>query len=72
MTKEEKKKLLVELEENGMYHTALQLIDSDADRRQAKAFVDDIYINLIDSLSSIVGSRQEIKPEDEGSVIPNE
>jgi len=72
MTKEEKKKLLVELEENGMYHTALQLVNSEAERRQIKAFVDDVYVNLVDSLSNIIGSQQEIKSEDSGSIIPNE
>jgi hypothetical protein len=72
MTKEEKKKFLVELEKNGLYHTAMQSISNDSERRQIKAFVDDVYINLIDSLTNIVITDQEIKSEDDGDIIPNE
>lgn len=72
MTKEEKKKFLAELEKNGLYHTAIQSISNDSERRQIKAFVDDVYINLIDSLTNITTMDQEIKSEDDGDIIPNE
>lgn len=72
MTKEEKKKLLAELENNGMYHVAVQSIANEAERRQVKAFIADVYINLVDSLSNILSSEQEIMSEEESKIIPNE
>ena len=50
----------------------MQSISNDSERRQIKAFVDDVYINLIDSLTNIVITDQEIKSEDDGDIIPNE
>ena len=72
MNREEKKKFLAELEKNHMYQNAIQSISSETERRQIKAFVDDIYINLIESLGSIASAEQEIVSEDDSTIIPNE
>ena len=72
MTKNEKKKLLEELHNNGMYYTALESIKNETEKKQIKAFVDDVYINLVDSLTNILTPAQEIGSEDQTIVIPNE
>lgn len=72
MTKEEKKKLLIELENNGLYCATMQTISTAAERRQIKAFVDDIYINLLDSLTCILNPTQKTKSEDADDIISKE
>lgn len=72
MTKDEKKKLLNELESNAMYQSSIESISSEKERRQIKAFVDDVYINLVSSLTGLLSLNKEIKVEDGSTTIPNE
>ncbi len=70
MTKEEKKKLLTSLEDNAMYHTAIQSMSSESERRQVKAFVDDIYINLVGTLTGLLDEEQEVEQSVDGIDVP--
>lgn len=50
----------------------MQTISSVVERRQIKAFVDDIYINLLDSLTCVFNPAQKTKSEDAGDIISKE
>ncbi len=53
-----------------MYHTAIQSMSSESERRQVKAFVDDIYINLVGTLTGLLDEEQEVEQSVDGIDVP--
>lgn len=51
MNKEKKKDMLFLLENDDMYSTILTLISDENEKKKIKAFTEDVYIRLLESLS---------------------
>lgn len=51
MNKEKKKDMLFLLENDEMYSTILTLISDENEKKKIKAFTEDVYIRLLESLS---------------------
>jgi hypothetical protein len=51
MNKEKKKDMLFLLENDDMYSTILTLISDENEKKKIKAFAEDVYIRLLESLS---------------------
>jgi hypothetical protein len=70
--KEVKEALLQELREGDSYPSSLIDVKDAAERRQIRAFVEDVYLNLIEGVLNIDSALEQnlVEPEDEQ--IPSE
>lgn len=52
MDNAKKKQYLEKLEEEKNYNDVLNLVEDEAERKKIKAFVEDVYLNLIEGFSA--------------------
>jgi len=61
MNKEDKKKLIEVLESDNLYTSILTLVPNESEKKKVKAFVEDVYVKLVDALTQ--AAEAEIETE---------
>lgn len=67
MNKEQRNKLLEELQKDSFYSGILSSVKNESERKRIKSFSEEIYLSLVESLTSAIILEEKSKES-----IPNE